>query len=30
MREERLIQVLFHEQDPPRERGDCGSSLVVI
>ena len=28
--EKRFIQVLFHEQDPPRERGDCGSPLLVI
>ena len=30
MREERFIQALFHEQYLPRERGDCGSSLVVV
>ena len=30
MREERFIQVLFHKQYPPRDRGDCTSPLLVI
>ena len=28
--EKRFFQALLHGQDTPRERGDCGSPLVVV